>query len=105
MPTLAEIHHAKKKLALRIAESINEEWPDLSREGYDIDEAAALVELELPMTLAEASAEMAWTREPDDEPVKPRGPSLIRQLGEALHFSEGATIKQILEKAIEKLKD
>lgn len=47
----------RKAIALRIAEAIERKWPNLNMEGYDVDEAAILIDQYIPLTAVEADAE------------------------------------------------
>lgn len=66
---MTDLIKSRRAVALRIAEAIDAEWPNLNMEGFDVDEATDIVETLIPMTAAEAEAEMEALRDDfDDDP-------------------------------------
>lgn len=103
MPDNRTLLERRRGLCLRIAEAIDDHF-DLSglpgrHAVYDRDEAAHLIDDLLPMTYAEAEAEMAETAAM--MPLRPPGPSLPDQLRAALGLTKDVPLTQLLQSAID----
>lgn len=94
----------RRGLCLKLAEEIERHFELHNIPGrkaaYDIDEAAVVIDQHLPLTYAEADAEMAETAE-DLAPLMPPGPSLSQQLYDALGLTRDVGIRGLLQSAVE----
>lgn len=86
----ADVVLARQKLAHRIAEALDLKWPNMTTEGYDIDEAREIIAQQLPMSAIEAEAEVAGIDE--DPPPRQSGPSIIQKLRDAVGCDPGTLI-------------
>lgn len=96
---------AIRKLALKIAEAMNDHWRNLFVEGYDVDEAADLIAMYIPLTRAEADAEIDALMADKDEPAVPRKPSQFAQLCEALGVVKDGPIGLVMNDCIRKARE
>ncbi len=100
----ADILRARKALCLRIAESLERQFT-LQRAAYDVDEAADVIDGELPLAHAEAEAQCAEVEaamaalEPSGPPV----PSRLQRLRDALGHDRGVNLGDSLDGAIERI--
>ena len=92
------------RIALAIVNDLEEEWPYLSYPGesWDSDKARHIIEMRLPLTIAEAQAQMdaIMNYEP---PISRKGPSLISQLRKALGLDGDASLRTTLTLAIKRV--
>lgn len=100
-----ETKNLNARIALDIVIDLEREWPYLRRFNldWDSDKARQIIEMRLPLTTAEAEAQMDEVMKAESIPV-PKEPSLIVQLRTALGLAEGASIRTILTTAIAVLK-
>lgn len=76
---------SRRAVALRIAQRLEDEWPNLNMEGYDVDEATDIIEQLIPLSAAEAEAEMEAMRgDDDDAPIEPVVNPTLRAFKDAL---------------------
>lgn len=63
---MTDLTKSRRAVALRIAEALDAEWPNLNMEGFDIEEATNIIDMLIPLSAAEAEAEMESLRDDDD---------------------------------------
>lgn len=82
---MTDLTKSRRAVALRIAQRLEDEWPNLNMEGYDVDEATDIIEQLIPMSAAEAEAEMESMRgDDDDTPAEPVVNPTLRAFKDAL---------------------
>jgi len=99
------INQARRKLAMRIAETIRECVLDPRAAGdFDLDEAVNWIASLIPSTTAEIETELdGWQIPTEVYGTKaPEGPSPIQRLKDALGMPQ-ARIKEALEAAVQRL--
>ena len=101
--SVEQLRKARARICLRIAEAIEHEWPNIGMEGYDVDIAARRISQFMPLTYAEADAEMDAMKS-DPTPCQEYAPSLFAQLREAVHATPEMSTRTVLEAAIAKCK-
>lgn len=93
-----DILHARKRIAFGIAEDLESEFSLAADEQWDLDKAARTIEMGIPLSNAEAEAELS------DLGVAQNGQpgiSQFRRLRDALHCS--GSIGEVIEAAIAKV--
>lgn len=74
---MTDLTQSRRAVALRIAEAIDREWPNLNMEGFDIDEAMDIIETLIPLSAAEAESEMEALRDDGDiDDIPPSQPAV-----------------------------
>ncbi len=94
---------ARHKIAFRIAETLAEMFADNS---YDVDEAYQLIETMIPLTNAEAEAELeAFDCKERESPGLGRAPGLLTQIKQAVSATPEMSIVTTLKAIIIKCKE
>lgn len=95
---MSDHYHAKRRLALRLAEAVVSQFPDVERSTYDIDKMRRRFEIEIPDTRAEAEAEWdALCR--DTEPSRQPTNSALAELRKAVGAVDGDSIVTVIKAA------
>lgn len=103
-PTPQQVLKARSRIAHQIAEQLPARFPNLQHRtsGYDIDAARRLITTLIPMSNAEADAEMSLLKDAYD--ASPRQPSMVQPLRDAVGLQKGS-IKDVLLTAAELIAD
>jgi hypothetical protein len=99
--SMNELLRKRRALSLKIAEEISVQFGRLAKTDYDVDRAADIIDMMIPLTYAEHEAEIEETQK-ELEPYKPKRSGLGERLRTALGLGKEISLDQTIEAAIER---